>query len=389
MTACIVGWGHTKFGRLEEHNLESLIVSVVNEAICDAEIDPRDIDAIFVGNMNGGLVPQTFVSSLALQAHSDLRFKPATRVENACATGAAAVFQGLDFLAARRGRIVLAVGAEKMTAVPGKEVTRVLASASYTQEEADRGMTFPGIFAAISEEYFRSYGDKTDVLARIAAKNHHNGALNPYAHIQKDLGYEFCNTVSEANPLVAPPLRKTDCSTVADGAAAVILADVHTALTMRKAVIFRAAQHVNDYLPMSRRVVSDFEGPRLAWKRALDEARMGVRDLSFAEIHDCFTMAELLTYESMGLTAPGEGQMAILEGWTTLGGVLPVNPSGGLKAKGHPVGATGVSMHVIAAMQLTNGAGKFQVSNATCGAVFNMGGAAVANYVSILEPLRS
>ncbi|MBI2312612.1 MAG: acetyl-CoA acetyltransferase [Betaproteobacteria bacterium] len=389
MTACIVGWGHTRFGRLEKHSLESLIVSAVGEAIRDAEVEPGDIDAIFVGNMNGGLVPQNFISSLPLQFHPDLRFKPATRLENACASGSAAVYQGLNYIEAGKGSLVLVVGAEKMTSVPGTEVTRVLANASYTPEEADRGMTFPGIFALIAEQYYAKHGDKSDVLAQIAAKNHYNGSLNPYAHIQKDLGFDFCRTVSEANPVVAPPLRKTDCSTVADGAAAVVLSDVRTALGMRKAVFFRAARHLNDFLPMSRRDVSDFEGPRLAWKKAMEQAQIGIRDLSFAEVHDCFTIAELLTYEAMGLTPAGQGERAILEGWTALRGSLPVNPSGGLKAKGHAIGATGVSMHVMAAMQLTNRAGKFQVPNAALGAVFNMGGAAVANYVSILEPLRA
>ena len=212
---------------------------------------------------------------------------------------------------------------------------------------------------------------------------------NPYAQMRKDLGYEFCRTVSDRNPYVAPPLKRTDCSLVSDGAAALILADEDAAAGMVKAVRFRSAAHVNDFLPLSRRDPTRFEGAALAWRRALEDAGAALADLSFAEVHDCFTIAELLAYEAMGLTPHGEGGRAVLEGWTAADGRLPVNRSGGLKAKGHPVGATGVSMHVIAAMQLTGQAGAMQLPRADLGGVFNMGGAGVANYVSVLEPLRA
>jgi acetyl-CoA C-acetyltransferase len=187
---------------------------------------------------------------------------------------------------------------------------------------------------------------------------------------------------------VAGPLRRTDCSLVSDGAAALVLADIDVALAMDKAVVFRAAEHVNDYLPMSKRDILAYDGPALAWKRALAAARIGLDDLSCAEVHDCFTIAELLTYEAMGLVPQGQGARAIAEGMVEKDGRLPVNASGGLKSKGHPIGATGVSMHVLQAMQLTGTAGGIQVKDAELCAVFNMGGAAVANYVSILERLR-
>jgi acetyl-CoA C-acetyltransferase len=206
--------------------------------------------------------------------------------------------------------------------------------------------------------------------------------------MRKDLGYEFCRTESERNPCVAGPLKRTDCSLVSDGAAAVVLADVDTALKLGKAVIFRAAEHVQDFLPMSRRDILRFEGCALAWQRALAQAGVALGDLSFAEVHDCFTIAELLVYEGMGLAPPGQGARAIAEGTTAMTGALPVNPSGGLKSKGHPIGATGVSMHALAAMQLTGTAGAMQVKDARLGGLFNMGGAAVANYVSILERIR-
>jgi acetyl-CoA C-acetyltransferase len=387
MTACIVGWSHTRFGKHENEDIESLVVKVATDAIRDAGLAPADIDEIFIGTMNGGFVRQEFPSSLVLQADPALRFKPVTRVENACATGSAAIHQGLNSIEAKRARKVLVIGVEKMSEVTGPAVGDILIRAAYLKEESGIEGGFAGVFGRIAQMYFQRYGDRSDALARIAAKNHKNGAVNPLAQMQKDLGYDFCRTVSDKNPLVAGPLRRTDCSLVSDGAAALVLADVETALALEKAVVFRATEHVNDFLPLSKRDIVAFEGPELAWKRALAKGGVELADLSFAEVHDCFTVAELLIYEAMGLTPKGEGARAIEEGWTEKSGKLPINPSGGLKSKGHPIGATGVSMHVLAAMQLMGEAGGIQVKDAELAAVFNMGGAAVANYVSILERL--
>ena len=388
MTACIVGWSHGKFGKHESEDIESLIVKVATDAIRDAGLAPAEIDEVFIGTMNAGFVRQEFPSSLVLQADPALRFKPVTRVENACATGSAAIHQGLNSIEAKRARKVLVIGVEKMSEVTGPAVGDILIRAAYLKEESGIEGGFAGVFGRIAQMYFQRYGDKSDALARIAAKNHKNGAVNPLAQMQKDLGYDFCRTVSDKNPLVAGPLRRTDCSLVSDGAAALVLADVETALALDKAVVFRATEHVNDFLPLSKRDIVAFEGPELAWKRALAKGGVELKDLGFAEVHDCFTIAELLIYEAMGLAPKGQGARAIEEGWTEKGGRLPINPSGGLKSKGHPIGATGVSMHVLAAMQLTGTAGGIQVKDAELGAVFNMGGAAVANYVSVLEALK-
>ncbi len=241
------------------------------------------------------------------------------------------------------------------------------------------------MFGRITDAYFQRHGDQSDALAMIAAKNHRNGVGNPYAQMRKDLGYEFCRTESEKNPFVAGPLKRTDCSLVSDGAAAVVLMDAEAAADMRRSVRFRATAHVQDFLPMSKRDIVQFEGCAVAWRRALDQAALTLDDLSFVEVHDCFTIAELIEYEAMGLTPAGQGARAIKEGWTQPDGKLPVNLSGGLKAKGHPIGATGVSMHVLTAMQLCGEAGAIQARNPQFGGIFNMGGAAVANYVSILE----
>ena len=388
MTACIVGWAHTAFGRLSDETVESLIVRVASEAIRDAGISPKDVDEIVLGHFNAGFSAQDFTASLVLQASPDLRFKRATRVENACATGSAAVHQGLKSIEARAARIVLAVGVEQMTTTPGPEIGRNLLKASYVREEADIDGGFAGIFGKIAGLYFQKWGDQSDALAMIAAKNHKNGVGNPYAQMRKDLGFEFCRNVSEKNPFVAGPLKRTDCSLVSDGAAALVLADVETALKLDKAVVFRAAAHVQDFLPMSKRDILKFEGCTEAWTRALADAGIALDDLSLVETHDCFTIAELIEYEAMGLAPEGQGFRAVKEGWTQKDGKLPVNPSGGLKAKGHPIGATGVSMHALCAMQLMGSAGDIQVKNAELAASFNMGGAAVANYVSVMERIK-
>jgi acetyl-CoA C-acetyltransferase len=388
MSGCIVGLAHSPFGKLESESVESLVIRVANDALKDAGIEARDVDEIVLGHFNAGFSAQDFTASLVLQASPELRFKPATRVENACATGSAAVHQGLKSLEARTARIVLVVGVEQMTTTPGPEIGRNLLKASYVRDEASIEGGFAGIFGTIAGLYFQKYGDQSDALAMIAAKNHKNGVGNPYAQIRKDLGYDFCRQESEKNPFVAGPLKRTDCSLVSDGAAAIVLADVETALRMKKAIAFRATAHVQDFLPMAKRDILKFEGCALGWKQALAKAGIGLSDLSLVETHDCFTIAELIEYEAMGLVPEGQGARAISEGWTQKTGKLPVNPSGGLKAKGHPIGATGVSMHALCAMQLMGEAGDIQIKDAKLAGIFNMGGAAVANYVSILERIK-
>jgi acetyl-CoA C-acetyltransferase len=388
MTACIVGWSHLPFGKHDNETVESLIVAAARAALDHAGLAAADIDEIVLGHFNAGFSPQDFTAGLVLQADPDFRFKPATRVENACATGSAAVHNAIKTIEAKRARRVLVVGVEQMTKTPGAEIGRNLLRASYLPEDGDTPGGFAGVFGKIAAHYFQTYGDQSDALALIAAKNHKNGVANPYAQMRKDFGYDFCRTESDKNPFVAGPLKRTDCSLVSDGAAAVVLADVETALTMKRAVIFRANEHAQDFLPMSRRNILDFEGCAVAWERALAKAGLGLDDLSFVETHDCFTVAELIEYEAMGLAPRGKGANVVKDGVTTMEGRLPVNPSGGLKAKGHPIGATGVSMHALSAMQLCGEAGGMQVKGAKLGGIFNMGGAAVANYVSILERIR-
>lgn len=387
MSVCITGWAHSKFGR-SEGDAEALVAEVVRGALAHAELGPEDIDAIYVGTFNNGFQRQDFNAALPALAMDALRHVPATRVENACATGSAAIHAGMNAIHAHVARTVLVVGVEKMTDTATDKVGDILLGASYRREEGDIQGGFAGVFGQLAQAYFQLYGDKSDSLARIATKNHANGLANPYAHMRKEFSFEFCNTVSDKNPYVAPPLRRTDCSLISDGAAALVLRDTSSALASKRAIAFRAAHHVNDFLPLSRRSKTRFTGAAMAWSRALEDAKLTLDDLSLVETHDCFTLAELLEYEAMGLAAEGQGHRVIDEGWTTKGGRLPVNPSGGLKSKGHPIGATGVSQHVMAAMQLTGEAGGMQIEGARLAGVFNMGGASVANYVSILERLR-
>ena len=388
MQPAIVGWAHTPFGKHDAETVESLIVRVATDALDHAGIEAGDVDEIVLGHFNAGFSPQDFTASLVLQADERLRFKPATRVENACATGSAAIHQALKTIEAKRARVVLVVGVEQMTRTPSAEIGRNLLKASYLAEDGGTIGGFAGVFGNIAAAYFQRHGDQSDALALIAAKNHRNGVGNPYAQMRRDLGFEFCRAESDKNPFVAGPLKRTDCSLVSDGAAALVITDGETAAAMSRAVSFKGRGHAQDFLPMSKRDILKFEGCTIAWGQGLAEAEVTLDDLSFVETHDCFTIAELIEYEAMGLVPEGQGARAIKEGWTEKTGRLPVNPSGGLKAKGHPIGATGVSMHVMSAMQLCGEAGDIQVASAELAGIFNMGGAAVANYVSILERRR-
>ncbi|VTU19114.1 acetyl-CoA acetyltransferase [Variovorax sp. SRS16] len=383
--AYIVGWGHTAFGKLDNVELEQLIRDAVQPALDSAGVEAGDIDGIFVGHFNAGFVGQDFTAALPAVAIPALRHTPAVRAENACATGSAAIWAALDAMAAGRMKRTLVIGMERMNGLRTPEVAATLIKCAYVKEEGSDPAGFAGIFGGIATSYFDRFGDQSDALAAIAAKNHANGMHNPYAHMRRDFGFDFCRTPSEKNPFVSGPLKRSDCSLVSDGAAALVLSTEPLPGARAPAVRWRSRTHVNDFLPMSRRDPTKFEGAAMAWQKGLASADASLGDLSFVETHDCFTIAELLEYEAMGLAPHGQGARVILDGVTRKDGRLPVNPSGGLKSKGHPIGATGVSQHVMAAMQLSGTAGGMQVDGARMGAVFNMGGSAVASYLSILE----
>lgn len=384
-TPMIVGWGHTKFGKHDAVEIEDLILEAGLAAIESSGFDVTDIDGVFVGTFNGGFVPQDFAGAMVGVAIPELRHVPAARLENACATGSAAIYSAIDAMLAGRMKRVLVVGYEKMNTLPNAQIGEVLLKCSYVKEEAGIPAGFAGVFGEIAGAYFAKYGDQSDALATIAAKNHKNGVDNPYAHLQRDLGFDFCRHASDKNPMVAGPLKRSDCSLVSDGAAAVVISLDRSDSAKVPAVKWLSRTQINEWLPMSRRDPTRFEGAAMAWQKGLADAGVGLNDLNFVETHDCFTIAEMLEYEAMGLAPQGQGARVALDGVTAADGKLPVNRSGGLKSKGHPIGATGVSMHVMAAMQLSGVAGAMQLPDARRGAVFNMGGTSVANYLSILQ----
>ncbi|GFZ99232.1 thiolase domain-containing protein [Nesterenkonia alkaliphila] len=382
----ILGWAHTKFGKHPGQDLEGLMAQVSEAAVTHAGLEPQDIDAISVGVFNNGFSRQGFEAALVGAGSPALAQIPATRYENACATGSAALHGAITQIEARRARAVLVIGAETMTNAPGAEANSNLLSASHRKSEEALG-SFAGVFAQLADMYAERYGDPRKPMARVAAKNHRNGATNPYAHLRKDLGYDFCAKESDRNPTVVGRLLRTDCSMVSDGAAAMVLSSEDIALTSpRPTVAVRGRAQANESLALaSRQDPLDFAGPRRAFHGALNEAGMSLNDLDFLETHDCFTIAEMLHYEAFGIAEPGGAGHVLEAGETDRDGRLPVNVSGGLKAKGHPIGATGVSQHIMAAMQLTGEAGDMQLRRASRAAVFNMGGSAVANYATVLE----
>ncbi|MCD9570321.1 acetyl-CoA acetyltransferase [Pseudomonas protegens] len=386
-SVCIVAAAHTRFGRLDG-SLEDLIVQVTRDVLVDAAIDAGAIDALFLGQFNSGLVPDGFPASLMLQADPQLRFKPATRCENACASGSAAIQAGINAIRSGAAELVLVVGAEKMTGNSTAEVTRALAGAGYQNDPQEAGLSFAQLFGQVAQRYTERYQSPLAAMAAIAVKNHANAMANPLAQMHRAMDFAHCNSVSPGNPLIAEPLRLTDCSLISDGAAAILLASPRRAREFRREVAIRALSQVNDFLPMARRDVLAFEGPQLAIQGALHEAGLGLDDLAFAEVHDCFTIAELLIYEAMGLAPKGEGHRALDQGWVNADGRLPVNLSGGLKAKGHPVGATGVSMHALGFRQLIGEPIGLAARSPEFGLLFNMGGMAVANYASVLQAVR-
>ncbi|MEU2286823.1 thiolase domain-containing protein [Streptomyces sp. NPDC013178] len=382
----ITGWAHTAFGKsAPETTVEHLMAEVSTAAVTDAGLDVSDVDAAFVGVFNSGFSRQSFEAALLGAGRPKLARVPASRHENACATGSAALFAAMDHVLSGRGRVALVVGAEKMTGVGNDVVNDALLGASYRPTEQDAG-SFAGIFGRLADLYADRYGDPREALSLIAAKNHRNGVDNPWAHMRRDFGVEFCSVPSEKNPFTAGRLLRTDCSLVSDGAAALVVTSDDVARAARRRVRVAGRAHANDIFEVAARPDPlAFDGPRRAFAQALAEAQTDLHGLDLIETHDCFTLAELLQYEAFGLAAPGKGASVLKEGLSAKDGRLPVNVSGGLKSKGHPIGATGVSQHVMAALQLTGEAGAMQLPDARRAAVFNMGGAAVANYATVLE----
>ena len=380
----IIGVGMTRFGELWEQSLRALFVEAALAAIDDAGVD--HVDAMVVGCMSSGLFTgQEHLSSL-LADYLGVTPVPAVRVESACASGAMALRAAYAEVASGMSEIVLAAGVEKMTDVDGDEATYALSTAADMEYESFHGVTFPGLYAMMARTHMERYGTTREQLARVAIKNHANGASNPHAQFRKPISLE---TVT-SSILVADPLRVMDCSPISDGAAAVIVCPLKLAreIAKKQAVKIAAIAAATDPIALAHREdICWFGAVAEATTCALRAAGRRIEDMDLAEVHDCFTIAELCVMESMGVVGKGESGPAVADGMTAIDGDFPINASGGLKSKGHPVGATGIAQAVEVVTQLRGDAGARQVKDARIGLTQNMGGTAGSCVVSILESL--
>ncbi len=377
----IIGVGMTKWGELWEKSLRTIFVETALLAMDDAGVD--HLDSIYVGSMSSGLfVGQEHIASLLADYLGQIPV-PATRIESACASGGLALRAGFIEVASGLSDIVLVGGVEKMTDLSGYEATYALGTAADQEYEGYHGITFPGLYALIARAHMEKYGTTREQLAMVAVKNHNNGSKNPLAQFPMKITVEdVLNSV-----LVADPLRVLDCSPITDGAAAAILCPLELARKMKKPVIkIIGSGHATDTIALnSRRDLTWIQSTYEAARRAYAMADKKPEDIDFVEVHDCFTIAEICVLEALGLVERGKGGRAVEEGYTSLEGKIPVNTSGGLKAKGHPVGATGVAQVVEVVKQLREEAGERQVKNARIGMTQNMGGSGGSSVVHIFE----
>lgn len=396
MSVSILGMYHSKVGKLEDKTIYDLLIEAGKGAIKDSGIAGKDIDAVFVGNFAGGQFNrQEHIAPYSIEIDENLRFKPCVRVENACASGSSAVAQAVNAIEAGKADTALVIGVEKMTSLRTAGVTGVLATASYYPVEGEKGYTFPGLYAEFAKGYIAKYGYKaeelSDILAYISCKAHKNAMSNPLAQMHVEYTHEFASEVSEKNPMIAEPLKLSDCSLVSDGAAAMVITRTENAKALKdKVVEIAEVVQASDHLSIieGKRPNYELTAAKYAVDKALKNSGLTIADIDAAEVHDCFTITELLIYEALGLAPAGRGREALENGDVYVGGRLPVNASGGLKAKGHPVGATGVSMHVLIARQLLSDAIGLQVKNAETGLTLNVGGSGATNIVSILRRIR-
>ncbi len=383
----VIGVGLTKFGELWDRSFRNLIAEAGAQAIFDAGIGGSDIDAMVVGSMSSGrFIGQEHIGALVADASgfSDLHI-PSTRVEGACASGGLATRLGYLTIASGMHDIVVVGGIEKMNDVAGTSATETLATAADQEWEAFFGATFPGLYAMIATRHMHEYGTTKEQLAQVAVKNHANGALNPYAQYQKPIKLEQAINAT----MVAEPLGLLDCSPVTDGAAALVLcaADKAKQFTDKPVKIIGAGQASDSLALHGRRDICTLDATVYAAKMAYKQANLSAKDIDVAEVHDCFTIAEICAIEDLGFVKKGEGGKAIENKITTMDGSIPINTSGGLKAKGHPVGATGVAQIIEIALQLQGRADKRQLPDPKIGLAHNVGGSGATSTVHIMEAM--
>ncbi|MFW9830521.1 MAG: thiolase domain-containing protein [Candidatus Thorarchaeota archaeon] len=379
----IVGAGQTKFGRHDEYGLRELFAIAAHRAIEDAGISPKDVEAAFIGNLSADQFNrQSHIAPMMVDA-AGMKGIPATKCEAACASSATALRAAILAIESGHHEVVMAAGVEKMTDLATPGVIETLAMAADQPFEAEPGITFPGIFALFATAHMAKYGTTKEQLAAVAVKNHANAVHNPFAQYQKEINL---GQVLSAR-MVAWPLGLFDCSPITDGAAAVILT------TKKKARKFTdtpvkiiASEQASDTMDMCDRTdLTSLYAAKTAADRAYKQARIFPLDVDFAEVHDCFTIAEIIATEDLGFFKPGEGGKAVAEGLTKIDGHIAINTSGGLKAKGHPVGATGVAQIIELFHQLRNEAGKRQIDSPNYGLAHNVGGSGATALVHICE----
>lgn len=381
----IIGSYTTKFGEMWERSFRDIVVEAGVGALEDAGVGGESIDSMFVGNMSGGqFVEQEHIGAL-IADYSGLAaglHVPSTRVEAACASGGLAFRQGIQSVASGYNDIVVAAGVEKMTDVSSVGASSALAAAADREWESMMGATFPGLYAMIARMHMQQYGTTSEQLAQVAVKNHQNGTNNPIAQYRNNITVDkVLNSI-----MVADPLHIFDCSPITDGAAALVLAPAEEAHKYTDTPIYvKGSGQASDTIALhDRRDITTLDASVYAAKRAYEMAGIGPDDIDVAEVHDCFTIAEICAIEDLGFVKKGQGGRFVEEGNTAIGGKIPVNTSGGLKACGHPVGATGIKQAAEIVNQLRGEAGKRQVEGAKIGLAHNVGGSGATALVHIL-----
>ncbi len=379
----VIGIGKTAFGAFPDRDLRSLAVEAGQKALEDAGIEPGRVEAFYLGNFAGpSFVGQNHLAPY-VAAGLGITSVPCTRFEAACASSGSAFYHAVSSVAAGLQDIVLIGGVEKMTSQPTPKVTEILSAAGDMCGEGRAGATFPALFAMIARRHMYQYGTTREMLAAVAVKNHANGAKNPLAHMRKVITIE---QALNGKP-ISEPLTVYDCSLVSDGAAAVVIAPLDRAAEFtKKPIRVRGIAQASDVVALDEKDdVTTFKAVRAAAEKAYKMAGVQASDVQFAEVHDCFTIAEIVAIEDLGFAAKGQGGPYTLEGRTCLNGERPVNTSGGLKSKGHPVGATGVGQICDIAIQIRGDAGERQIPNNTLGVAQNLGGSGATCVVTVLE----
>jgi len=384
MKVGVIGIGITKFGEAWEQGLRELLLDAQLRALNDAKIEPKQIDSLFTGNMIAG--PASGQLHIGAMAAENLNLnKPSIRVEGACASGSLALRQGIAAIESGSADIVMASGVEKMTDISTEQVTTALMGAGDEELEGFNGLTFPGLYALLANAYMKEYGLSRELLAEVSVKNHFHGARNPYAQYQNEITVD---TVINST-MVADPLTLFDCSPITDGAASIILASEKTAKKMGAEVYITGSGLATDTLSLARRKsLLRLDAGINAAQSAYKQAGISAKDVSFAEVHDCFSIAEIYAVEALGFAKQGEAAQLYSSKQTYFDGKKPVNTSGGLKACGHPVAATGIKQAIEATMQLRGEGGKRQVKGATTGVTYNVGGSGGTACVHVFKKMK-